>query len=203
MPTKYIREHISLDSVENEWLSTTPAYHLSYAENINKSLSGIVGGAHWFDGSRQQIALTLPAAPVAEVQVITPSATVTAGSYRFLYKGQLSTDLPFNATVGAMAAAFAAIKGASSRFVTCTFSQTLSTAGAITCTFVHPQNSGLEGDLLQIVGNGIVATCTSTLSVSGTAGLANGQYDVSIYSFVFRRGSYANGTLHSALYTPK
>jgi hypothetical protein len=115
VPTKYIREHGSIDSIDNDWITTTPAYHLSYADNFNKALSGVVDGAHWFDGSRQQIAMTLPAAPIAEVQSIAPSATVTAGFYRFLYKGHFSAELPYTATIVQMAAAFAAIKAASSR----------------------------------------------------------------------------------------
>lgn len=193
---KYIRNHLSIDSLDSDWLAHAPVYHLSYSDNFSASLSGIINGAQWFDGSKQQLALTLPAAPVQEVQSILPSAAVTSGSYRFLYKSQLSAELAYNATPSQMAAAFAAMKPAAARFATCVFSQALSAGGAVTCTFTHPQTSGLEGDLLQIVGNG-TPSCATTVTTAGTAGVAAGTYDLVVYSYMFRRGSYLGGIVRS------
>ena len=99
-----------------------------------------------------------------------------------------------------MAAAFNAMRPAAARYITATFNQALN-VGAVVATFVHPQSSGLEGETLQIIGNGIGASCATAITTYGTAGLASGQYDVTIYSFIYRRGSYINGTLKSSQLT--
>jgi hypothetical protein len=196
VPTKFIRNHLSIDSVDSDWIATQPAYFSSYSDNFSKSLSGMINGGHLFDGSNEKLAITLPAAPVAEVQSILPSASVTAGNYRLLFRGVMSTELAYNASPALMAAAFAAIKPAAARFITAVFSQALSAGGAVTVTFTHPQSSGLEGDLVQIVGNG-TASCSTSTTVAGTSGVASGYYDISVYSYIYRLGSYIGGVIRS------
>jgi hypothetical protein len=195
VPTRYIRSSTT-DSMDSDWMLNSPVYMLSYADNFSKSLSGIIDGAYRFVGAKDQIALVLPPAGVSEVQSILPAAAIASGNYRFMFQGQLSAELAYNATPAQMAAAFAAIKTAACRFLTCVFSQALSTGGAVTCTFTHPQTSGLSGDLLQIVGNGI-ASCATTITTPGTAGIATGQYDVAVYTYLYKRASYNSGTLRS------
>lgn len=195
VPVQYLRNS-SIDSMDSDWIQNKPMYILSYADNFARSLSGVIDGVRQFTGARDSIAITLPAAPVAEVQTLTPSAAVTAGSYRFLFRGQMSAEIAHDASTAVMAATFNAMRVAAADFITATFSQALS-AGAAVATFVHPQSSGLRGDKLEIVGNGLGASVATVITTSGTAGLASGTYDVSIWSFVFRTGSYVNGSLRS------
>ena len=201
VPAPYLRTN-SIDSMDSDWVVTTPAYYLSYADNFSQALHGNINGARWFDGRDDQIAVTLGPAGVNEVQTITPSGAIASGNYRLLYKQQLSAELAYNATPSQMSAAFAAIKSAAARFVTCTFSQALSAGGAVTATFTHPQNNGLGGDLLEIVGNGI-PSCATVRTTPGTAGLATGSYDVQIISYIYKRGTYINGRLRSDTLLPQ
>ena len=154
-----------------------------------------------FNGDNESIALTLPAAPVQEVQTVTFSATpAAAGFYRFSYRGELSADLPVTATPAAMSAALQGLKSFASQFITVVCSASIGAGTSFTLTFTHPATAGLDGELVSVVGDGIVAQPSTARTVAGTAGLSSGLYDVLVYSYVFRTGSYVNGKLRSDLY---
>ena len=154
-----------------------------------------------FNGDNESIALTLPIAPTQEVQTITFSAIPSSsGSYRFSFRGELSASLTASATPAAMAAALQAIKSLASQFVTVVVSASASAGLSFTMTFTHPASAGLEGDLVSVVTDGLGAVAISARTVAGTAGLSSGLYDVLIYTYVFRTGSYVNGKLRSDLY---
>lgn len=196
--TKFLRTHVAADMSQNSFISSKPVYMLTYCDSIVGALSGQVKGAYKFDGATTSIALTLPAAPIAEVQTFTFSSVPAAsGNYRFSWRNEISPDLPASATPAQMSAALAQLKGFSSQYITATASASAGAGTSFSLTFAHPATSGLEGDLVSLISDGMGATNTTSRTTAGTAGLVTGLYDVTIYSYLYRSGSYVNGKLRS------
>ncbi len=194
-PTRFIRQHQAIDNMDNEFWSVIPAYHLVYCDNIRAALSGMVKGARWFKSqNRDQIRLTLPAAPVSEVQTITFSAVPAAGGfYAFSYKGDMSAQLPVNASPATMQAAIQAMKTFAARYITVTCSASASAGTSFTVTFTDPQGE-FVGDLLEVLSHdGLAASASTARTVAAVPGLVSGQYDVVVYSYIYRVACY-NGT---------
>lgn len=199
--TKFMRNHIGATMSDNPFISTKPVYLMTYCDSILAALSGCIQGAYKFDRSSTSLALTLPVAPVQEVQTINFSASPPAsGNYRFCFRGEFSTDLSAGASPAQMQAALGAMKGFASQFITVVASASVCPGTGFTLTFTHPATSGLEGDLVTIIGDGMNATNSTARTTAGTSGLVSGLYDVSIYSYLYRSGSYINGKLRSDLF---
>jgi len=200
-PTRYIRQHQAIDNMDNDFWSTIPSYHLVYCDNIRAALSGMVKGARWFKSqNRDQIRLNLPAAPVAEVQTVTFSAAPAAGGfYAFNYRGDQSAQLPVNASPATMAAAIQAMKTFAARFITVVCSASASAGTSFTVTFNDPQGE-LIGDMLEVQSHdGLAASAVTSRTVAAVPGLASGQYDVVVYSYIYRVANYNGVKLSSKL----
>jgi hypothetical protein len=194
--TKFMRTFQAADSCDSAFLSTKPVYNALYCDSIRGALLGQVKGAYRFVGTNVQLALTLPAAgSIAEVQTVTFSAAPAAvGFYRLLFRGEMSASLSTAATPAQIAAAFAAMKSASSQYYSLVASAALGAGTSATFTFTHPATSGLEGDLVTIIGDGMAASVSTARTVAGTAGIVSGgAYDVHIYSYMYKSGSYVDG----------
>lgn len=198
--TRFMRTHIAADMCDNAFIATKCGYTMTYCNSILGALQGSVKGAYKFDGSTLNLALTLPPAPQAEIQTVTFSQVPSAaGNYRFSFRGECSVDLAATATPAQMSAALAGLKGFSSQYITAVASASVSSGASFSLTFTHPATSGLEGDLVSVVSDGLAATNVTSRTQNGQAGLATGLYDVSIYSYLYRSGSYINGRMRSDL----
>ena len=199
IPTRFMRQHMSTQ-FDSDWVSQKPAYFLQYCHNINQALSGTVrGGRYFYPQSGDRIQLTLPPAAVSEVQTVTFSGTpATAGFYRFRFRGEESAYLLGNASVGAMKAAFEAMRGADAANLTVTFSAVASAGTSLTATFSDPQGI-LEGDVLEIVAGDLFGVSSSTVrSTAGVIGLpASGSYEVTVYSYQIRHAEFTGNLLYS------
>jgi len=203
VPTRYMRQHMSVEHFPNGWASEKPVYFINYCEKINHALRGKVEGSHFFDSSAgEMIQLVLPPAPVQEVQTVTFStAPQASGFYSFTYKGEQSAQLAGNASVGAMKAALEAMKGFSARYITVTCSAVASAGASFTITFTDPEGE-LVGELVQLTcHDGMVASASTARTVAAVPGLASGLYDVVVYSYVFKVAHYSGCKLTSRLLT--
>jgi hypothetical protein len=201
VPTRYLRQHASITHMDNDWVSQNPVYFLSYSEKMNAALAGQVNGCRRFKATDgDQIRLTLPAAPVNEVQTITfTQAPAAAGWISFSYKGEESARILANSSVAVVKSTIEAMKGMSSKYITVTASAVPSAGTSFTLTFVDPQGE-LVGDLVQCNTYDAAATAASTArTVAGVPGLATGEYHISVYSFMFNVAGYSNGRLTSEL----
>lgn len=199
VPTRYMRQHIAAEHFPNAWATEKPVYFINYCEDINNALRGKVEGARFFDSSDgDQIRLSLPAAPIAEVQTVTFSTTPQAtGFYSFSYKGETSAELVGNANVAAMKAAIEGMKYFSSKYITVTCSAVASAGASFTITFSDPEGE-LTGDLVTVNSHdGLVASASTARTTAGVPGLASGQYDVTVYSYVYSEAYYSGKKLSS------
>jgi hypothetical protein len=199
--TKFIRTHLAADNSDNAFLTTKPVYNLTYCDNICRALQGEVKGAYRFIATNVQLALTLPAAPAQEVQTISfTQACNSAGSFRFSFRGELSTELVITSTPAQMVASLQGLKSFASQFVTVTaVSSSFNVSPTVSFTFATPATSGLEGDLVTLVTDGCGGPAATTRTVAGTAGIATGVYDVLVYSYLYKSGSFVEGKLRSDL----
>lgn len=200
--TKFMRNHIGASMCDNAFISTKPVYLMTYCESVLAALGGCVQGAYRFTNSTASLALTLPSAPIQEVQTIQFSTVPTAsGNYRFSFRGEVSIDLAATATTIQMAAAIGAMKVFASQFITVVPSTSayFNSNNGFTLTFTTPASSGLEGDLISVISDGLGCVSTTFRTTAGTSGLSSGLYDITIYSYLYRSGSYINGRLRSDL----
>ena len=197
--TRFMRSHLS--EADNNFVTTKPGYLIKYCNSIRSSLIGEIKGAHKFVSSSVHLALTLPSAPLQEVQTITSTAVPNpAGFYKFSFRGEESVQLAATATAPQIIVALQSMKTFASQFITVIPSGTLSSGTALTLTFTHPATAGLEGYLVTIIGDGLASGSTTTRTVAGQSGLNTGVYDIQVFSYMFRCGSYVNGKLRSDLY---
>jgi hypothetical protein len=202
VPTRYIRQHMSVDNFDNDWVSQKPVYFLNYSDNMNTALRGVVNGGYRFratDGD--QIRVNLPAAPINEVQTVTFTATPAVGGfYSFNFRGEESAQILASSSVAVMKATFEAMRGVASRFLTVTFSAAASAGASFTITFVDPEGTLTDGDVVNIISHdGMVAGASTARTVAGVPGLATGNYDVFVYSYLYNLAAYSNGKLTSQL----
>ena len=124
VPTRYIRQHHSVDQMDNDWISQKPVYFLNYSESMNAALAGRINGGYKFSSTDgDQIRLTLPSAPTNEVQTVTFSSVPAAtGYYSFRFRGEQSPAILANSSVAVMKATIENMKSFSSKFVTVTCS---------------------------------------------------------------------------------
>ena len=198
-PTRFIRQHQGIDHMDNDWWSVKPAYHLLYTDSIPAALQGAVSGARLFTGTDgDQIVLNLPASPVQEVQTVTFSAAPNAaGFYSFTYKGEQSGQIATSADVSLMKTTLENMKCFASRYITVTCSAAASAGTSFTITFADPEGE-LTGDLVQVNSHdGIVASASTARTVAGIPGLASGDYDVVIYSYLYHEVHYSGTQLTS------
>ncbi len=202
VPTRYIRQHHSVDQFDNDWISQKPVYYINYSDSMNASLAGRINGARKFSSTDgDQLRLTLPAAPVNEVQTVTfSSAPAAAGYYSFRFRGESSPAILANSSVAVMKSTIENMKSFSSKFVTVTCSGVASAGVSFSVTFTDPEGTMTDGDLLEVVGHdGLACTSATTRTIAGLPGLATGSYDVQVYSYIFQIAGYTGKKLVSQL----
>jgi len=199
VPCRHIRQHQSIDNFDNDWVAHKPCYFLNYSDSMNAALGGRIQGGYKFVGqSGDQIRLSLPAAPVAEVHTVSFFGTPSSGFYRFRFRGEDSVELPVSASAAVMKTAIETMRGVSSKFLTVTCSGAASAGVSFTITITDPEGT-LDGDLIEVVSNGLGLTPSTMRTTAGIAGLATGAYDIFVYSFMFHQAGYSNNKLSSQL----
>ena len=169
---------------------------------MNAALAGRINGGYKFTGpDGDQIRLSLPSAPTNEVQTITFSSAPTAtGYYSFRFRGEQSAAILANSSVAVMKSTIENMKSFSSKFVTVTCSAVASAGTSFTVTFVDPEGTLVEGDLLEVTcHDGAACAATTTRYVAGLPGLTTGTYDIFVYSYVFQIAGYTGKKLVSQL----
>lgn len=195
---KLMRTHLACDQSDNNFIATKPAYYITYCSDIRSSLLGQVKGGYKFESSNVQLQLNLGAAPIQEVQTISfSSVPAVSGFYRFSFRGELSIALPATAPANVILVALQSMKTFASQYITVIPSGPITSSQSLTLTFAHPATAGLLGDLVTIVSDGLAASATTARTIAGTSGLNTGNYDVVVYSYVFKTGSYVGGVLRS------
>ncbi len=202
VPTRYMRQHMSVDNFDNSWVAEKPVYFLSYCANMNQALRGVVNGGRRFratDGD--SIRVNLPSAPVNEVQnIVFTTAPAAAGYYSFSFRGEESVQLVANSNTAQMKAAIENMRNVSSKFMTVTCSAVASAGASFSITITDPEGSLDNGDLFTVnCADGIAATASTVRSVAGVPGLSTGQYDVFIYSYLYNLAGYSANKLTSQL----
>jgi hypothetical protein len=200
VPSRLIRQHQSVDQFDNDFFSKKPVYIVNYSDSIREALRGKINGGYNFDGQRaDEIRLVLPPAPVQEVQTVTFSTTPAAGSfYSFVFKGNKSAQLPIEATPAQMKAVIEAMPELKAHYVTAICSAAASAGASFSITFEDPEGI-LEGDLLTVESSGAVASNATARTVAAVPGLVSGDYDVTVYSYLFHRCGYVLNKLRREL----
>lgn len=204
--TDWMRQHQASDQFFNDFVSQVPVYVVPYTESVQLALRGQVKGARMFDSTRSdEIRLTLPPAPVKEVQTITLTGGPVAGGYFwFRFREEESVELPYNATPAQIQAAIEDMREVKARNLTVVASSgfsALAANGSLTLTFTDPQGT-LEGDLFEAVMDSAGSIAHTTRTVAGIPGLATGAYDVYIYSFMYKSAAYTDNILKSGDMVP-
>lgn len=201
VPLSMIRRHQSADNYFNDFFVRKPVYVINYCASPNAAIAGVIDGGREFVGQEQdELRLTLPAAPVAEVQTFTFSGAPAAlGYYSFQFRGEESAQILGNASVATIKATIEAMREVSARNLTVTASAVASAGTSFTLTIADPEGT-LEGDLFTI--NPLDAFAANSVTARTTAavhGIASGTYDVYIYSFLHQTAGYVDGKLRSFL----
>ena len=202
VPTRYIRQHHSVDNMDNDWVSHKPVYFINYSDSMNAALAGRINGGYRFSSTDgDQIRLSLPSAPTNEVQTITFSSAPTAtGYYSFRFRGEHSASILANSSVAVMKNTIENMKSFASKFVTVTCSGVASAGTSFTVTFTDPEGTMVEGDLLEVLTHdGLACSVATTRAVAGLPGLATGTYDIFVYSYVYQVAGYTGKKLVSQL----
>jgi hypothetical protein len=196
LPSRFLRQHGSASQgFNNDFVSSKCCYLVNYCDSILEAFNGRVkGGRYFINNHGNRLRLTLPAAPVSEVQTITFSvAPSAAGYYRLGWKGEWSAMLLGNATVAQMKAAFEAMSTVAAANLSVTFSAIASAGTSLTATFNDPEGV-LTGDLMEVLPlDGSAATVSVARTVAGVPGLATGTYAIDVYSYMYRTAKF-NGT---------
>lgn len=188
----YNQFHAPLHDQDNDVLCEKNFIRIPYCDNVGAAINGDVDGAHFFSGNNEYLALSFGAAPVAEVHTFT-SAGLLTGRFRLKFRDSVSPELAYNANAAAIQSAFAALPSAARQNITVALSDDL-TATSSVWTFTHPETNGLEGDMVEILGNGTVAVA-AVRTTPGTSGCPSGTYDIQIYSYMLKRATYIDGKL--------
>lgn len=199
IPTKFIRHNQSIDHFDNDFFSRKPVYLVSYCDSINAALSGKINGGYKFHSTRNdELRISVPAL-VNENQTIQFFAAASAGRYRFVFRGEPSAWLQYNANTAAMKAVFEAMVEPTARNLKVVFSNAVSANGTVIVAFDDPEGT-LDGDLVTVEEDGLDSNYQGTTrTVPGVQGLISGQYDVFVYSYFYRNASYFNNKLRSDL----
>jgi hypothetical protein len=201
LPTRFLRQHGSAEQgFDNDFASTKPCYLVTYCDSVLEALNGRVkGGRHFANNHGDRLRLTLPTAPVSEVQTVTFSTTpAAAGFYRLQFRGEESATLLGNASTATMAAAFQAMRGVAANNITVVFSAVASAGTSLTATLTDPQGV-LDGDMIDILPFDAFAASASTVrTTAGIPGLATGTYQVDVYSYMYRTANFTGTQLSSA-----
>jgi hypothetical protein len=51
IPTRYIRQHHSVDNMDNDWVSHKPVYFINYSDSMNAALAGRISGGRRFSAT--------------------------------------------------------------------------------------------------------------------------------------------------------
>ena len=147
-----------------------------------------------------EIRISLPSAPVQEVQTVIFSQAPAAGSfYSFSFRGEQSAQLIGSATVDLIKSAIESMREVQARHLTVTASAAASAGTSFTLTFADPEGT-LDGDLFLVnCHDGAQAGSATTRTTAGVPGLVSGLYDVYVYSYLYHVCSYVNNKLRSQL----
>jgi hypothetical protein len=198
--TRFMRQIQSCEHFDNDYVSVKPVYLLNYCRSIPSALNGkISGGRYWYPNSNYRIRVSLPPASTPEVQTVTISGIPAAGNFRIRFRGEETVDLPYNASLATIKAAVEGFSFFALHGITATV--TTSTAGGLTLlafTFADAENA-LAGDLLDFkAGDAYALTATTARTQAGIAGLpASGDYEVTVYSYVYRQAVFNGNQLYS------
>jgi hypothetical protein len=201
IPTRYLRHHLSVDNFDNDFLPRKPVYLISYCRNVNEALVGRIRGGFLMQGTdMNELRITLPPAPVQEVQTITISAAPVAGTYySFKFRGEESAQIAVASSTAVIAATIAAMREVASHNVTVVASAALSAGLSFTLTFTDPEGTLTTGDLFTVSMAGANNTGTTVRTTAGIPGLATGQYDIYVYSWLYNTCGYSNNKLQTRL----
>jgi hypothetical protein len=186
------RKHFNATYIENNNM-----YLIPFTESLQNSLKGVMRGFYPFTNENFTLDITPGAAAASEVQTITGAAGASAGFYQFEFMGQLSQPVAFNATVAALKAAFEAIPSVINYpgGIAVTFSGTLASGAAITCTFSDSRTY----PLLKVTTNSTAAGAvqyTTTRTTKGNGGWTTAStYDVIIHALYHREVNISGGKL--------
>ncbi len=209
VPTKYLRNSSYVQHFGNSFAHHKPLYVLPLGDIVSLNFKGVFKGYQQFDvGVNYQLALNC-VAPVQEVQTLTPvGATASvAGNYQFYFRGEYSTALGLAATTAQMQTAIANMRVMKKNNITAVVSGSMNAATSalpITVTFSTPETAGLEGDLLQVIGDLTITgggsnAVPTTITTYGRDGIVPGTYDISIYAYTIRSASFARGVVRTQL----
>ena len=196
VPTRWLRQHQSVDLFDNDFITRKPVYLLNYCESINGALAGRINGGKVFVGSdADEVRISLPPAPLPEVQGF--QYTAAPSIYFFMFRGERSALISGGADVGTIKQVIEAMREVKARNITVTASAVASAGLSFTLTFNDPEGT-FDGDLFQCNMGNSVGVTTTRLQAS-VPGLVTGQYDVYVYSFLYNKCSYVGNKLHSEL----
>lgn len=177
----------------SDLLSKVPFYILPFSKHIQSALKSAswAGGCMKFDGTNADIRI-IPYSGTACVQVLNVGGTPASGSYYFVYKGQYSELVAYNATAAVMKAAFENIPQAKADGLVVTFNEALSADGSITATFDVANG---DVDLVEIVPYSLATSAPAflpgthgTYTVRGVAGITSAaSYVADIYVAQFKQ----------------
>lgn len=187
---------------DSNLLQKTHFYLIPFTKSLENAIkdASSLGGCMVFDGSSASIEIT-PEAGTACVQTINVRATAASGNYHFVYKGQYSDSLAYNADVAAMKAAFENIPKAKADGLIVTFNEILSADGSFTATF-----DVANGDvpLVEVVSNNLATSAPlpilgahASYTTRGVHGITSASsYLVDVYFAMFRQMTQlSNGEL--------
>lgn len=210
LSTKHLRNERWIHSMPNPIGNAKPYYLIQFGDAFSRSfVAGEPYGFRDFNGEQTMLQINAVAA-VNEVQTITcRNATNTVGTYRFLFKGELSAPLDYSATAAQMATAVQNMRTMRRNNISVVFSGVME--GTITATFTTPETNGLGGELLTVVTDSLASAAggtqdspVTTITTFGQDGIVNGQaYNIRCYALMWKKAIWANGTLSSEFYITK
>ena len=185
---------------ESDFGKYTNLYVIPFTEDIKQAVAGIMSGYYQFPDGQHQLSITPGAVAVAEIHSLTcTSAGNDSGVYRWLFQGEASAPLAFNANVAAMKTAFEAMDSVIGwpGGCTVTFDSTLETTA--TCTFGDSRRYPLIGVICESLADGGVGdSITVTRSTVGNGGwttTTTASFDC--YAFYFKELHQEGGKLHT------
>ncbi|MDR3414027.1 MAG: hypothetical protein P4L87_24215 [Formivibrio sp.] len=199
--TEHIRGMRWIENFKSAYGANKALYVIPLCHDIQTAFRGVSDGFLSLNGDSKRLVVHLPAAPTAEVQTVTLSGQPASGFYRFIFRGELSAPLAYNATTAQMAAAFNGLGVCLAKTITAAFSAAVSAGTSVVATFSHPETRGLEGDLIQIVENSMATSgaaavsATTALTTAGTSGVPSGTYDVYAYFYCWKTATVKDGDL--------
>lgn len=196
--TRHLRTRDVIEQYDNDFMSKKPFYILPFTDSVKGAvLGGQVNGAFSYcSGRKASLRITPGTASVNEVQTLTSSAALAAGSYRFHIGGELSAEIAFGATVGTMKSTLEAMDYFINRNVTVTASATAAAGASFTLTFVCPEN-GTVGGKVTLVGNATAQTTATVITTPGRSGFTTGTYDVQLITWFYKKTQLSQRSLNA------